>query len=180
MTEENANLFFIPQLIFKVCVIADPQVSKANLLRKVCTPQDNYRNTLGVNLIKKNITIADFGEVSVQIWDLGPQEYFKSLRRLYLEGANGAIIIYDVSRLSTLDIVPEKIQEIRKFCGDIPIFMLGIIHPYRTIPIEKIAKINEKYKLSGFYEVTPESGKIVENMLKQMAKIIYERYMNST
>ena len=188
MTEENQGLVFIPrdELFFKIAIISDPQVEKTRFLNQFVSRRfdERYLPTIGLNISKEQVILNDeMGNnlvINLQIWDIAPQPQFYMLHRPYFNGSDGAILMYDVSELSNLDIVPEKIQEIRKFCGDIPIFMLGIIQPYRTIPIEKIAKINEKYKLSGFYETTPESRRIVENIFKQMVKIIYERYVNST
>ena len=78
--------------IIKVCLLGEANVGKTSLLYRYIENKfrDNYKATLGVNLLKKDLDVEGYGLTTVQIWDLGGQESFKSLRQLYLEGANGA------------------------------------------------------------------------------------------
>src|SRR5665648_331652 len=85
----------------------------------------NYKSTLGVNLLKKDMKIEGYGDVSAQIWDLGGQESFKSLRKLYLEGANGALIIYDCNKRSSFEKLYDWIQDFKDARGDEPLLLIG-------------------------------------------------------
>jgi len=87
--------------------------------------RENYKSTLGVNLLKKDMNIEGFGSVSVQIWDLGGQESFKNLRKLYLEGANGAFIIYDMTKRKTFDKLNEWIQSYNDARGEGSLMLIG-------------------------------------------------------
>ena len=49
----------------------------------------DFKSTLGVNLLKKRIQIREHN-VICQIWDLGGQAAYRKLRKLYLEGSQGA------------------------------------------------------------------------------------------
>jgi small GTP-binding protein len=86
-----------PKYIIKICLLGEAGVGKTSIVYRFITNKfkENYKSTLGVNLLKKDMSIEGFGDVSAQIWDLGGQESFKSLRRLYLEGANGALVLYE-------------------------------------------------------------------------------------
>ena len=91
--------------IVKICLLGEAAVGKTSLVYRSIENKfrDNYKSTLGVNLLKKDMVLDDYGGVSCQIWDLGGQESFRSLRKLYLEGANGALVIFDTTKRKTFE-----------------------------------------------------------------------------
>ena len=105
-----------PKYIIKICLLGEAGVGKTSLVYRFITNKfkENYKSTLGVNLLKKDMSIKDYGDVSAQIWDLGGQESFKSLRRLYLEGANGALILYDTTNEDSFEKLDEWITSFRE------------------------------------------------------------------
>jgi small GTP-binding protein len=68
---------------------------------------------------------VDGNDVSAQIWDLGGQESFKSLRKLYLEGANGALVMFDLTERESFDKLNEWIESFREARGDKPMVLIG-------------------------------------------------------
>ncbi|MFX1395825.1 MAG: Rab family GTPase [Promethearchaeota archaeon] len=113
--------------IIKVCLLGEANVGKTSLLYRYIENKfrDNYKATLGVNLLKKEAEIEGFGIVTIQIWDLGGQESFKSLRQLYLEGANGAFIVFDVTKKDTFDKIPEWLSSFKEARGEQPLLLVG-------------------------------------------------------
>ncbi|HEY0088611.1 MAG TPA: Rab family GTPase, partial [Candidatus Lokiarchaeia archaeon] len=81
-------------------MLGEANVGKTSLVYRFIENKfrDDYKSTLGVNLLKKELDIGEYKNVSAQIWDLGGQESFKNVRKLYLEGANGALVIYDTTQ----------------------------------------------------------------------------------
>ncbi|MHA2087820.1 MAG: Rab family GTPase, partial [Promethearchaeota archaeon] len=76
-----------PKYIIKITLLGEKNVGKTSLVYRYIENKfrENYKATLGVNLLKKDMEVDGNG-VSAQIWDLGGQESFRSLRKLYLEG----------------------------------------------------------------------------------------------
>jgi len=114
--------------IIKICLLGDANVGKTSLVYRFVENKfrENYKSTLGVNLLKKDLMLDEFGKVSAQIWDLGGQESFKNLRKLYLEGANGALLIFDTTKRKTFDNCNEWIQNFRDTRGpDNPIILIA-------------------------------------------------------
>jgi small GTP-binding protein len=116
-----------PKYIIKICLLGEAGVGKTSLVYRFITNKfkENYKSTLGVNLLKKDMSLKDFGDVSAQIWDLGGQESFKSLRRLYLEGANGALILYDTTNEDSFEKLDEWITSFREDRKEEPIILIG-------------------------------------------------------
>ena len=53
--------------------------------------------------------------IKLQIWDTAGQERFRTLTASYYRGAQGIIIVYDVTDRDTFDHVRTWINEIEKF-----------------------------------------------------------------
>jgi small GTP-binding protein len=113
--------------VIKICLLGEAAVGKTSLVYRFIEKKfrENYKSTLGVNLLKHDTDIKGYGSVSAQIWDLGGQESFKSLRKLYLEGANGALVIFDVTKRKTFDKLIEWIDSFKGARGSQPMFLIG-------------------------------------------------------
>ncbi|GAH43793.1 unnamed protein product, partial [marine sediment metagenome] len=116
-----------PNYIIKICLLGEANVGKTSLVYRFIENKfkDNYKSTLGVNLLKKDMELKGYGDVSAQIWDLGGQESFRSLRRLYLEGANGALVLYDCTKRNTYEKLHDWIQDFKDARGDEPLVLIG-------------------------------------------------------
>ena len=116
-----------PNYIIKICLLGEANVGKTSLVYRFIENKfrENYKSTLGVNLLKKDLIFKEYGEVTAQIWDLGGQESFRSLRKLYLEGANGALLIYDCTQKTSFEKLHDWIQDFRNARGDEPVLLIG-------------------------------------------------------
>jgi len=113
--------------IIKVCLLGEANVGKTSLLYRYIENKfrDNYKATLGVNLLKKDLEVEGYGLTTIQIWDLGGQESFKSLRQLYLEGANGALIIFDMSQRKSFEKLDEWLKSFTDARGQQELLLVG-------------------------------------------------------
>ena len=64
-------------------------------------------------------------EIMLQLWDFGGQEQFRHLLQRYSLGARGAIIMFDLTRVSTLENIEEWVNICRKYDYNLPIIFLG-------------------------------------------------------
>ncbi|MFX1288425.1 MAG: Rab family GTPase, partial [Promethearchaeota archaeon] len=89
------------EMIYKVIVIGDPAVGKTSLLTKFAKNQfeEKYLPTIGVSILKEPIELEDKGiTVTLMFWDIAGQPQFYMLHRPYYNGADGMILVFDVSR----------------------------------------------------------------------------------
>ncbi|MHA1232485.1 MAG: Rab family GTPase [Candidatus Helarchaeota archaeon] len=91
---------------FKVVVIGEPRVGKTSLIRRFAdnTFSDTYKTTIGADFSIKVIELMN-NKVFLTIWDIGAQERFSELRNYYYNGADAAILVYDVANPKTLDLL---------------------------------------------------------------------------
>lgn len=119
------------QLTKKVVLIGDPGVGKTSLIRRYILDQfdDKYIATIGVKVSKKSIVIEDGDgqlRLNMMIFDILGQHDFRSVRKMYLEGAEGAMLVCDLSRTETIGAIETYwIPEIEKNVGKIPMMLVG-------------------------------------------------------
>lgn len=108
----------------KVVLIGDGAVGKTSLVRRFVDKRfdDSYITTIGTNVKKKKIEDLD---VNLLIWDLYGQKLNTDLQKANFKGANGAIVVYDLTRESTFKSVDDWLEELFEVTGEIPFIVLG-------------------------------------------------------
>jgi len=130
--------------------------------------------TIGVDFYVKTIEFNG-KRVKLQIWVLGGEERFRFLLANYCRGANGAMIIYDITNMKSLDQIIEWIKIIREEVGDIPIMLVGNkldLEESREFNIEVGIEIAKKYNLSSYKEISSKTGQNIEETFEDLTKIV--------
>jgi len=169
--------------IIKICILGEANVGKTSLVYRFIENRfrGNYKSTLGVNLLKKDLKIKEFGDVSAQIWDLGGQESFRSLRRLYLEGANGALVIYDCTKRSSFEKLEDWILDFKDARGDEPLILIGNKSDLTdTIKVQESEglELAKRYNMK-FIPTSAKTGSNVESAFNEIIKIILSKNLDS-
>ncbi|CAM8910428.1 unnamed protein product [Rhodiola kirilowii] len=88
-------------LSFKILLIGDSGVGKSSLLVSfISNNADQISPTIGVDFKIKQLTVGD-KRLKLTIWDTAGQERFRTLTSSYYRGAQGIILVYDVTRRET-------------------------------------------------------------------------------
>ncbi|XP_077213805.1 RAB GTPASE HOMOLOG B18 [Tasmannia lanceolata] len=87
--------------LFKLLLIGDSGVGKSSLLLSFTSDSfEDLSPTIGVDFKVKIVTIGD-KKLKLAIWDTAGQERFRTLTSSYYRGAQGVIMVYDVTRRET-------------------------------------------------------------------------------
>ena len=92
------------ELLKKVLVIGDQNTGKTSLVRKYIHGifQPSLKATIGVDFSVKMIPLND-KHITLQIWDIGGQEQYGKMTRIYFQSAVGALVVCDITRPETFD-----------------------------------------------------------------------------
>lgn len=164
----------------KMCMVGDFGVGKTSLIRRFVDRQfsDQYLSTVGVKISKKNVELLEVKQkekqdVQLLIWDLEGNTKFKSIAPTYLQGAGGALIVADVSRLETVERI---IDHVELFCSINPKGAIIIaLNKVDLIDEEKLTKIVEiaegiaPNKVLGTYATSAKVGKDVDDIFYKLA-----------
>jgi len=114
--------------LVKLIIVGDTAVGKTSLVLRFCDgafEPKSYLSTVGVDFKTKVLKIED-RKVKIQIWDTAGQERFRNITRAYYRGANGIILVYDVTSRSSFENIKIWMQDIKKNSkGDQPLVLIG-------------------------------------------------------
>ena len=163
-------------MLVKVVVIGDANVGKSCLILRYSENRfvHSYLATMGSDFTIKLAQVKDFG-VRLAIWDLGGQKMFQSMRKYYLQGAAGAIIVYDVTEPNSFKNIEKWVKELNRFSGEVPTIVLGNkvdLMDERQI-ITKTGKSKAKKLGFNFFETSAKTGSNVQKAFNALAELIY-------
>ncbi|KAH6925541.1 hypothetical protein HPB50_006889 [Hyalomma asiaticum] len=103
----DSTKYDIEDLLFKVLVIGDFGVGKTSLIRRYTEGVFNpaYKITIGVDFSIKQLIYDSKKHITLQLWDIAGHERFGYMTRVYYKYAAAAVIVYDLSRPTTLQSV---------------------------------------------------------------------------
>jgi small GTP-binding protein len=146
----------------KICLIGDGGVGKTSLIRRFVLDQfdDKYLATFGTKVTKKNVEIQKNNDEMVNlyllIWDVMGQEQFKGAQAHAYKGANGALIVCDVTRRDTFLNIHSWCQDLFNITNKVPIIILANkwdLHDNAAVnesDLEKMAnEMNASYVLTS-------------------------------
>ncbi|MFX1355922.1 MAG: GTP-binding protein [Promethearchaeota archaeon] len=149
---------------FKFIVIGDHEVGKTSIIRMFVEGNflDEYRATIGLNILSHDF-IAFGNKISIMLWDIGAQKYFKRYRKTYYDGAQAAFIVFDLTNRDSFKNVTYWHNELKEFLEnkDLPIIIVGNktdIQDKRVVTYEEgIQLAKDLSKLTSFSETTTMS-----------------------
>ena len=116
----------------KVLLLGDPAVGKTSLIRKFVYDMfdDNYISTLGAKVSRKRLIFDHPNdgskiEMKMLIWDVMGQKEYGMLHQSAYQGAQGALIVCDITRRKTYENIVTWVSGLFNVTGEIPIVLIG-------------------------------------------------------
>jgi Ras-related protein Rab-1A len=112
------------------------------------------------------------------MWDTAGQERFKTITSSYYRGANGIIVVYDVTDQQSFKNVSQWIQEIERFASEkTNILLVGNksdLISYRMVDYSTGKDFADSMGIS-FIETSAKNSSNVEDAFNKMIKEIYQK-----
>lgn len=88
----------------KICMLGTFAVGKTSLVRRFVESiyTDKYHTTVGVKIDKKLIDLDETRKMMMMLWDVEGAEAAHELRKSYLRGAAGYLLVADCTRKESL------------------------------------------------------------------------------
>ena len=167
--------------VYKVLLLGDSTVGKTCFLKKYTdkTFQDVHMSTIGLDYRVKTMTLKSGKVVKLQIWDTAGQDRFRAITKNYYKGANGIILIYDVTSIQTYENVKNWITQIREEASpNVIIYIAGNkidLEEERKIKTEEGQKLAEELGLP-FFETSAKTGVNINESFEDLVEKIDEVY----
>jgi small GTP-binding protein len=157
----------------KIVVLGATAVGKTSLINRFCgNPFDaDTRSTVGASFFSRQVQ-ADNTPVSLMFWDTAGEERFRSVAPALLRGANGVILVFDLTQISTFaELDPYLTMFLDTWHADpnraLPVLLLGNKKdlPDRTVAERDVEKWQQTNRVNLYYEVSAKDGTCVEAAL---------------
>jgi small GTP-binding protein len=129
--------------------------------------------TIGVDFSVTTAKIASGAAVTLQIWDFGGEERFRTMLPSFCLGASGCMMLFDPLRPETFYELDEWISIVRNNTKNVPILLLSskqdLIDEGHTSAIlqEEVDKFVARNSLRGFMRVSSKTGvNVIESFQK--------------
>lgn len=173
----------IREFVFKITVLGEAAVGKTSLLNRFCEDsfQDDYKPTLGANIIRKDVNIEESTKVRLIMWDLAGQEKYNVIRSMYFQGCEGALLVYDVTRYNTFDNIKSRwLRDFKKYIRKEGVYVLIgnkiDLSNDRVVPTEKGKDLAERINASHFIETSAKLGENIEEAFLLLVKQILSNH----
>lgn len=99
--------------VFKVVLIGESGVGKSNLLSRFTKNEFSHdsRTTIGVEFSTRTVQLDNF-TIKAQIWDTAGLERYRAITSAYYRGAVGALLVYDICKLSSYESAERWLKEL--------------------------------------------------------------------
>ena len=166
-------------LTFKIILLGDSSVGKTSLILRFCDDKfmEIGTSTIGVDTKTKDVR-HNGKKIELDIWDTAGQERFKTLAKNSYQGADGIILVYDITQKKTFSNIKHWYDNIK---NNIDIDKVAIILvgnksdlPDPQVKKESTEKFCEQYNLQVIETSCKENINVVETfniLIEKMIKL---------
>ncbi|CAF4013345.1 unnamed protein product [Rotaria magnacalcarata] len=128
---------------------------------------------------------ANATPLSQSIKDTAGQERFRSITNSYYRGADGIIIVYDVTDSETFVHLKDRFLEIQQFCdSDVPKILVGNKddannQQNKAVLSDDARQFAEKYNLL-FFEISVKNSKNIADVFNAIARLALKRRLEQS
>ena len=169
--------------LYKILLLGDSCVGKSCILLRYCDNsfQEAHLTTIGLDFRIKSLTAEDNRKIKIQIWDTAGQDRFRAITRNYYKGANGILLIFDVTDKRSYEHVREWVERIKEESppGTIVYLIGNKIDQIdkRVIDYEQGKKLAEEFKVP-YYETSAKFGDGINEVFQNLVNVIHANYMD--
>ena len=165
---------------FKTLLLGDGAVGKTALAHRFVHEKfkNTYLMTIGMEPYTRYQTINK-ANVCFSIWDIAGQERFKIMRGMFYRGSLAALVVFDLTRETSLEHVHKWIIESRKEAPDVLYILVGnksdLVND-RAVPKRDAEKIAKEFDCISYIETSALTGKNVNEAFVSIGESVLNSY----
>lgn len=169
--------------VIKLVLSGDSFVGRTALVRQFVDHafSREYVPTIGINYLTTELEI-DGKRIKLQLWDIGEREGCEATTSVYYRGANGCILVYDVSKSSSFENIQKWKTTFATAAGlsntsDFPFFLLGnkCDLPEKAVDSVMAQDFSKKNGSMLFFEVSAKTGENVQESFEQITQCVLKK-----
>ena len=111
-----------------IFTLGNSQVGKTCFILRYTknTFNNTYISTIGIDFLAKDTSLPNGEKYKVLFYDTAGQEKYRSIAFNLMKGAEGIILMYDITKRNTFESITEWVQSIKEAKGDnFPVVLIG-------------------------------------------------------
>lgn len=175
------------KLFLKIIIVGDPGVGKTSILNQYCYKrfEETTKPTIGCDFSTLIISNDSSKVIKAQLWDVAGQEKFHALSKLYIRGAQGCVIVCDItdeeSLASTLKWKELILNDESLSEEPIPIVLVqnkkDLIEQENSHEHKTLTNLQHFSQNNGYFACFQTSAKTSEN-LDDLFRVLIEEILN--
>jgi len=158
---------------FKIIFGGDGGVGKTTLLHRYIKGEFLVSTlmTIGVDIHNKQLDLDNGKTVALQLWDFGGQERFRFMQDGFVLGANGAFLMFDLTKYLSFENLPKWLGIFRKYDQTVPIVLLGgkaDLDENIIIDDEMPREFVREHNLKDYLKTSSKTGLNIETAFKTL------------
>ncbi|MFX1298289.1 MAG: Rab family GTPase, partial [Promethearchaeota archaeon] len=174
--KEKKELAEIQRFRYKIIVCGDPVVGKTSLVLRFTDIafKRSYIPTIGTSISEKFVQIENI-KIEFVIWDIAGQAKFRIMRKHFYVGADGLLLIFDLTRPETFKNIINWYEDIKSILNkELHGFILGNksdLVDARKVSEKEIFDLANQLKLE-YIETSALSGENVDKAFYKLGELL--------
>ncbi len=121
--------------------------------------------TVGVDFFIKQVIYENIGNCTLQLWDLGGQQRFRHLLESFIMGAKGGLLLFDLTKMPTINDILNWVNIIRMHDLDLPIILVGTkrdLEEAIAVDDESANSIKNAFNMIQFVKTSSKTGDSID------------------
>lgn len=163
----------------KLLTVGDSGVGKTSLLLRYANGSfsSTFITTIGIDF-KINTIKLDDKRIKLQIWDTAGQERFRTITKSYFRGAQGILLVFDVTDRSTFNSVETWVEDIAqnadRHVNKILIGNKCDLEGSRVVKRSDAEALAERFKMP-YFECSAKLNLSVDEAFRELARLVVQR-----
>ncbi|MBN2156880.1 MAG: GTP-binding protein [Candidatus Lokiarchaeota archaeon] len=166
----------------KFCILGDGGVGKTTLVERLATGNFNpiTKMTIGIDFslihLDIQLNLEESISIDLTVWDLGGEDRFRFMLPAYIHGADGGILLYDVTRFTSAMNLPGWLKMWRSNTDPgTPIYLVGskfdlVTENMYPMVEQNITSLKEELGMKIHFLISTKDGIMIEDLMQTIAK----------
>ncbi|KAJ2156609.1 GTP-binding protein of the rab/ypt [Coemansia sp. RSA 552] len=162
------------RVTYKFVFLGESAVGKSSIVTRFARNEFNQYNesTIGAAFMTKDVDIGGT-TATLRIWDTAGQERYKSLAPMYYRGAEGAVVVYDITQEESFGKAKAWISELQRQTDSKT--AVALVGNKLDLGAQRTVSTDEGARYAGevgalFFETSAQSGQNVAELFVALAK----------
>ncbi|RWS11532.1 Ras-related protein Rab-40C-like protein [Dinothrombium tinctorium] len=167
--------------VLKFLLVGDSDVGKEEILNgcddDISVVEPQYCGSPGVGY-KSTVILLDGKRIRLQLWDTSGQGRFSTIIRSYSRGAQGILLVYDITNKWSFAGLNRWLQEIEEHAPGVPKILVGNrLHLAFKRQVAEYSAENYAQKHNmAFFEVSPLCNYNVRESFAELSRMVLQRH----